>query len=60
MIEYRTIWLPDERIYLCRWRELAVIRPTPSERRRPGATPAQPAGDRLNPAGSATTKRDPP
>ena len=25
VIEYRTIWLPDERIYLCRWRELAVI-----------------------------------
>ena len=31
VIEYRTIWLPDERIYLCRWRELAVI--------DPGATP---------------------
>jgi PAS domain-containing protein len=33
VIEYRTIWLPDERIYLCRWRELAVIDPgrTPSE-----------------------------
>ena len=28
VIEYRTIWLPDERIYLCRWRELAVIDPT--------------------------------
>jgi len=25
VIEYRTIWLPEERIYLCRWRELAVI-----------------------------------
>ena len=24
-LEYRTIWLPDEGIYLCRWRELAVI-----------------------------------
>ena len=32
VIEYRTIWLPDERIYLCRWRELAVIVPVP---RRP-------------------------
>jgi len=28
VIEYRTIWLPDERIYLCRWRELALIRPS--------------------------------
>jgi hypothetical protein len=25
VIEYRTAWLPDERVYLCRWRELAVI-----------------------------------
>ena len=30
VIEYRTIWLPDERIYLCRWRELAVIGPVPT------------------------------
>ena len=29
VVEYRTIWLPDERIYLCRWRELAVIVPEP-------------------------------
>ena len=27
VIEYRTIWLPDEHIYLCRWRELAVVAP---------------------------------
>jgi len=27
VIEYRTIWLPDERVYRCRWRELAVINP---------------------------------
>ncbi len=25
VIEYRTVWIPDERIYLCRWRELAII-----------------------------------
>jgi PAS domain-containing protein len=25
VIEYRTVWIPDERVYLCRWRELAVI-----------------------------------
>src|SRR6476646_3066281 len=30
VIEYRTVWLPDERIYLCRWRELAVIDPGPA------------------------------
>jgi PAS domain-containing protein len=29
VVEYRTVWLPDERIYLCRWRELAVIVPEP-------------------------------
>ena len=27
VIEYRAEWLADERIYLCRWRELAVIEP---------------------------------
>lgn len=27
VIEYRAVWLPDVRIYLCRWRELAVIAP---------------------------------
>ena len=25
VIEYRTVWVPEERVYLCRWRELAVI-----------------------------------
>jgi PAS domain-containing protein len=25
VIEYRTVWIPDDRIYLCRWRELAII-----------------------------------
>jgi PAS domain-containing protein len=25
VIEYRTAWVPEERIYLCRWRELAII-----------------------------------
>jgi PAS domain-containing protein len=25
VIEYRTAWIPEERIYLCRWRELTVI-----------------------------------
>ena len=25
VIEYRTVWVPEERIYLCRWRELATI-----------------------------------
>jgi PAS domain-containing protein len=25
VIEYRTAWIEDERVYLCRWRELAVI-----------------------------------
>ena len=25
VIEYRSAWVPDERVYLCRWRELAVI-----------------------------------
>ena len=27
VIEYRTIWVPEQRVYLCRWRELAVIKP---------------------------------
>ncbi len=25
VIEYRTVWVEDERVYLCRWRELATI-----------------------------------
>jgi hypothetical protein len=25
VIEYRTNWEPDQRVYVCRWRGLAVI-----------------------------------